>query len=210
MHYLWSQRKKNYSNSLTFYVLPDITSRTFQTCHGWTWGLCSLDFIQHLLLHPYFQHSGLRLESLGDLYSYTFALKSAGLSCWRQAALGARERLDATNLPTPTPPTVSNDFQCKPSGWLSMGLLLELSYPQIRGFMLPGPRPFQSYSRLDFSTQGFILAVWMPHYQVEVCFKRRKWDFFFSGKKFFSLCKEISTFRYRRLTNNRLSVCWKK
>lgn len=68
MHYLCSQRK-DYSNSLTLYVPPDITSRTFHTYHGWTWGLCSLDFIQCLLHDPCFRHSGVRLESLGALRS---------------------------------------------------------------------------------------------------------------------------------------------
>lgn len=144
--FVCSQRK-DYSNSLTLYLFPDITSRTFQTCHDWTWGVCSLDFIQCQLTNPCFQHAGLRLESLGDLYSCAVALtpnrpqmlKTDSTRCLR------------SHWTRPTSCRLSGMiFSATLEGDSRWGLILERNYPRIRGLMLPGPWPFQSYSCFDF------------------------------------------------------------
>lgn len=176
MHYLCSQRK-DYSNSLTLYVPPDITSRTFHTCHGWTWGLCSLDFIQCLLHDPCFRHSGVRLESLGALYGCLVWL------LWHLQASEAEGRQHWV-LESPTCSTSSSDSQGKPSGCLLLGLVWNWIVLGEEGLCFLASDHFRVTAALMFSMQGFIPAVWMPHYQVEVCFKRRKWDF--SGKMLFS------------------------
>lgn len=58
-------------------------------------------------------------------------------------------------LESPTWSTSSSDLQGKPSGCLLLGLVLELNCPRRRGFVLPGPRPFQSHSCLDVFHVGF-------------------------------------------------------
>lgn len=204
MHYLCSQRK-DYSNSLTLYVPPDITSSTFHTCHGWTWGLCSLDFIQCLLHDLCFRHSGLRLGSLGALCSCSDIcrpqkLKAGSTGCWEAHLV---------QLPPPHPPTCSHDLQCKPSGCLLLGLVLELDYPRRRGFVLPGPGPFQSHSCLDFFPCRVLFRLCECHTIKLKCALREESEIFLDRCFSVFFFKVISTFRYR-LRNNKPSVSCQK
>lgn len=81
-------------------------------------------------------------------------------------------------LESPTCSTSSSDSQGTPSGCLLLGLVWNWIVLGEEGLRFLVPDHFRVTAALMFSMQGFIPAVWMPHYQVEVCFKRRKWDFF--------------------------------
>lgn len=112
-------------------------------------------------------------------------------------------------LESPTCSTSSSDSQGTPSGCLLLGLVWNRIVLGEEGLRFLAPDHFRVTAALMFSMQGFIPAVWMQHYQVEVCFKRRKWDFFWEDAFQFFFFKVISTFRYR-LRNNKPSVSCQK